>query len=301
MTFTIALLLLVVVMGIMTMPRAFPDNFIPEIWSKKLQKNFDASVVFKARCNTDYEGEIRQAGDTIKIRRFGNISIQDYTGAPLTDDTLTDPLITVAVTKARGFSFAVDDVDRAQSDLAIMEGYTERAGVAMGQDVDTYIHSVMAAGADAGNAVGSTGAPITPAAGTIYGYFVDMSKELDLANQPKEGRWAVVTPGAAAVLRKSTEMTHATEKGDQVIAGDIGYEFNVAGFRVYQSNRIPLISASYYEWIFGTGDFTSFANQFTNMRAEYVQGTFKQRILGVNVYDAWAIHPTAGGVVYSTL
>lgn len=279
---------------------AFPDNFIPEVWSQKLQKNFDASVTFKALCNTDYEGEIKKAGDTIKIRRFGTITIVDYTGAAITPSTLDDPMISVAVTRARAFLFAVDDVDAAQSDLNIMAGYTERAGVAMGQDADTYVHAVMKAGADASNYIGTSGAPITPAAGTIYGYLVDMGTKLDQNNIPDIGRWAVLTPAAVAILRKSTEMTHATEKGDAVITGGLGAQFQVAGFTIYKSNRIPLVGA-YYEWVFGTSDFCSFANQFTNMRAEYVQGTFKQQVLGLSVYDAWAIHPKAGGVVYSTL
>ncbi len=282
---------------------AFPDNFIPEIWSQKTQKIYDASTVFRSLCNTDYEGEITQAGDTIKIRKFGNITIQDYTGAALTDDTLTDPMVSVAVTRARAFAFAVDDVDKAQADLDIMGGYTQRAAVASAQDTDTYVHAVMKAGASATNAIGTAGAPITPAAGTIYGYLVDMGTKLDQANIPDAGRWAVLTPAAIAVLKKSTEMTHSTDKADQVIANGPGAVFKVAGFDIYKSNRIPLIDAGtdYYEWVFGISDFCSFANQFTNMRAEYVQGTFKQRVLGLNVYDAWALQPTCGGVVYSTL
>ena len=40
--------------------------FIPEIWSKKLLKIFDNIVVMKKLVNTDYEGEIKDAGDTVK-------------------------------------------------------------------------------------------------------------------------------------------------------------------------------------------------------------------------------------------
>src|SRR5258706_12202879 len=54
------------------------DGFIPEIWSTKLVEKFYASTVLAAISNTDYEGEIKNHGDRVKIRTKATITIRDY-------------------------------------------------------------------------------------------------------------------------------------------------------------------------------------------------------------------------------
>src|SRR5215468_7188275 len=54
------------------------DGFIPEIWSTKLVEKFYASTVLAAISNTDYEGEIKNHGDRVKIRTKPTITIRDY-------------------------------------------------------------------------------------------------------------------------------------------------------------------------------------------------------------------------------
>src|ERR1700745_3357933 len=53
-------------------------SFIPEIWSAKLVEKFYASTVLSAISNTDYEGEIQNQGDRVKIRTKPTITIRDY-------------------------------------------------------------------------------------------------------------------------------------------------------------------------------------------------------------------------------
>ena len=53
-------------------------GFIPEIWSGKLVEKFYASTVLAAISNTDYEGEIRDKGDRVKIRTKPTITIRNY-------------------------------------------------------------------------------------------------------------------------------------------------------------------------------------------------------------------------------
>src|SRR5262247_1947622 len=57
---------------------AYSGTFIPEIWSGKLIEKFYASTVLAAISNTDYEGEIRNQGDRVKIRTKPTVVIRDY-------------------------------------------------------------------------------------------------------------------------------------------------------------------------------------------------------------------------------
>ena len=51
---------------------------VPEIWSGKLVEKFYASTVLAAISNTDYEGEIKNKGDRVKIRTKPTITIHNY-------------------------------------------------------------------------------------------------------------------------------------------------------------------------------------------------------------------------------
>ena len=53
-------------------------GFIPEIWSGKLVEKFYASTVLAAISNTDYEGEIKNKGDRVRIRTKPTINIHTY-------------------------------------------------------------------------------------------------------------------------------------------------------------------------------------------------------------------------------
>ena len=56
-------------------------NFIPEIWSARVLHNFRKTYVFRGLCNTDYEGEIKGAGDTVRINTPGAVTVSDYAGS----------------------------------------------------------------------------------------------------------------------------------------------------------------------------------------------------------------------------
>ena len=53
------------------------DNFIPEIWANELQMALEKALVFAQPgiINRDYEGQITQAGDTVRINQIGDITV----------------------------------------------------------------------------------------------------------------------------------------------------------------------------------------------------------------------------------
>ena len=53
-------------------------NFIPTLWSARLQANLDKKLVYADVVNHDYEGEIKKLGDKVKINQIGPIAIKDW-------------------------------------------------------------------------------------------------------------------------------------------------------------------------------------------------------------------------------
>lgn len=55
------------------------SSFIPQIWDARLLNALDKAHVFANVVNRDYEGDIKQQGDTVKINTIGAVTIGNYT------------------------------------------------------------------------------------------------------------------------------------------------------------------------------------------------------------------------------
>ena len=261
---------------------AYAANFIPEIWSKKVQKIFDKSVVMVPLCNREHEGEVKGAGDTVHVRSFGEITIRNYTREQtLTDDTLTDPMSDLTIDQEKYFSFVVDDVDKAQADIRIMEGYAKRAADAIQRTVDQHVHAQYA-NVDSGNILGSSSSPISLTKDNIYFYITELGRLMDDDNAPGE-RHLVVDPRRKALLLNAPEFTRATGLGDRVVQnGRIG---EVAGFQVHVSTNLN--SASGNRPILAlTRDLISYASQIDKVEHVRPSNQFVDKVKGLYVYGS---------------
>lgn len=269
-------------------------NFLPEIWSKKLLKYFDANAVMVKLVNRDYEGDIKSAGDVVHVRTFGDVTINDYTrDMSIAFETLTDPMQDLTIDQQKYFAFKVDDLDRAQADMNILEGYAARAGVAIRNVVDQHLlaHNV---DVDAGNVIGTDVSPITLDETNIYGYIADMGEMLDNGNIPSDNRYIVISPKFKTMLLKSEEFTRATNLGDNVIQN--GYIGNVAGFGVHVSTNLQPDSGVVNIMAF-TRDFVSYASQVSKVENVRPYDMFADAVKGLYLYGSKVFHPTAGAVL----
>ena len=212
----------------------YSGNFIPEIWSGKLIENFYDATVLAAISNTDYEGEIRQFGDTVNIRTTPEITIRDYVkGQTLTVENPDKPKIQLVIDKGEYFACVEDDVDKVQSDIVLMDTWSkdasERMKIKIDQRVLTDLLPDVATtnkGATAGEQsasfnLGTTGAPLTVtkdgAGGTtsVVDLIVDLGTVLDEANAPEGDRFLVIPAKMAGLIKKS-ELKDASLTGDSM-------------------------------------------------------------------------------------
>ena len=101
---------------------SYTGNFIPEIWSGKLIENFYDATVLAAISNTDYEGEIKNMGDTVNIRTTPEITIQTYVkGQTLAVENPDKAKLQLIIDKGEYFACVEDDVDKVQTDMNLMD------------------------------------------------------------------------------------------------------------------------------------------------------------------------------------
>jgi len=81
-------------------------------------------------CNRQYEGEIRQAGNTVKIASISDVTVGDYIqNTNITDpETLSDTDQTLLIDQQKYFNFFVDSIDRAQQNVDVLDAAIQSAG-----------------------------------------------------------------------------------------------------------------------------------------------------------------------------
>ena len=117
------------------------QNFIPTIWSAKILNTFEISHVLAGLCNNDYEGEISDMGDSVKINTVGPITVSAYVknSSTITPEELSAPQTILNIDQADSFSFYIDDVDKAQANVSVMNKAMSNAGYAMSDSLDVKI------------------------------------------------------------------------------------------------------------------------------------------------------------------
>ena len=90
-------------------------EFIPTVWAARLLVALRKALVYGQAgvANRDYEGEIRKAGNTVKIASIGDVTVDNYTtNTDIADpEVLTDEEQTLLIDQAKYFNFYVDSVD----------------------------------------------------------------------------------------------------------------------------------------------------------------------------------------------
>ena len=112
-------------------------NFSPVIYSKQVQLAFRKSTVVGEITNSDYFGEISAQGDTVRIIKEPEISVQAYTrGTTVTAQDLDDEDFNLTIDKSNYFAFKMDDIEEAHSHVNFMQLATDRAAYRLKDQYD---------------------------------------------------------------------------------------------------------------------------------------------------------------------
>ncbi|MGE0677768.1 hypothetical protein [Pseudolabrys sp.] len=293
-------------------------GFIPEIWSGKLVEKFYASTVLGAISNTDYEGEIRNQGDKVKIRTKPTITINDYKAdGVLALQRPTGNVIELAIDQGKYFSTILDDVMDVQSDLNMLSMWSDDAAEQMKIKIDTAVLLGILGQANSANRGATAGAitgalnlgvtssgPLALVANTpgngeveILDAILRLGQALDEQNIPETGRW-IVMPTWAGNLVKRSELRQAYLSGDGVSILRNGRLGMVDRFTLYTSNLMPSgtaagLSAGEYVIYAGHAHGLTFASQMTKMETLRSEMTFGQILRGLQVYGYKVVDGTA--------
>jgi hypothetical protein len=271
-------------------------TFIPTVWAARLLTALEKSLVYGQAnvSNRDYEGEIREAGNTVKIASVGDVTIGDYTKDTDISEPqiLTDSEQSLLIDQSKYFNFYVDSIDRAQQNVNVLDEAMRRSAWGLREKADTFLASVMEAAVAAGNKIGSTATPKVPTKDDAYEYLVDLGVLLDESDVPIDGRFVVVPAWFHGLLLKDERFIKAgTFRSDAALAnGEVG---EAAGFKILKSNNVPNTTATKYKIIAGHSIATAYVEQVVDLQTYKPEKRFGDAVKGLHVYGAKVVRPTA--------
>lgn len=267
-------------------------NFLTTVWSARLNENLKKNLVYGNCVNNDYEGDIQEQGQTVKINSIGSVTIGDYnktTGMDVPEE-LSDTSMELVIDQAKFFNFRVDDIDKAQSNVDLMDAAIKEASYGLADAADQYIASLYT-GVASKNVIGDDENPITPTAENAYDYLVDLGVILDEANVPDMDRFVVVPSWFYGLLLKDPRFTKDTN------IMQTGYVGNVNNMVVYKSNNVPNVNGEKYKIMAGYKGAIAFAGQINSVEAFRPEKYFADAVKGLYLYGAKLIKPTGIAVL----
>ncbi len=258
------------------------SGFIPTVWSETLLTQMSKKYIAVSHCNREFEGDIKNRGDRVKICGVGNVDVFDYTkNADFTNSlqTLTDTYKTLIVNQAKAFNFVIDDIDRAQTNPKVMDAAVKNAASALANAADQYIFSVC----NKANLTITETATIDNVIDLII-----MARTVLMKNNVGDPDDIVieVSPEIGALILKNK--IGISNEDTSLETGCIG---RVAGCKIFVSNNISIVG-DLHKCYARTKRAVAFAEQLSEMDAYRPEKRFGDAVKGLHLYGAELIYPS---------
>lgn len=172
--------------------------FRPDIWSKEIIRNTEATLVLADKV-WRFDQDVVSKGKTVNIPQLSNLVANDkVSNTEVVLQSPTEGSVTLTINQHKHTAFLVEDILATQSQYSLLSEYTKKAAYAIKRAVDTSIANLATGFSTAKGAYNTT---ITTAA------ILGSVQALDDADAPLSDRVWVLKPKAVADLRTISDYT----------------------------------------------------------------------------------------------
>lgn len=271
-------------------------NFIPQVWVAALITALRKKLVYAGPTvvNRNYEGEISEAGDTVRVTSIGRPTIGNYVPnvTSIVPEKLNTAQRTMTIDQSKYFAFSIDDVDKRQAKGDLIQPSMSEAAYGLADIVDQYVANMYTA-IPSGQVlpdVTSFGSDEEAWGKKAYYTLVDLQVLMDEKDIPTEGRYAACPPWYRGLIQKNPNFTRASEYGTNsvLLNGEIG---EIAGFKILISNNNPKPTGSTNFISAGVNGAISFAEQLNKTEAYRPESSFSDAVKGLALYGGKVMRP----------
>lgn len=263
--------------------------------------------------------EIKNFGDTVRITTPNADSIVIGEGVVPDTSNVYPKQIVMTIDKTKNFQFKFNDVEQAQSQFNMVEGYMSLANQKMLDEVNLELEQAVVDAAEAG-IVPKIGTAVSPTATTfdnVNNVFNKIKRTLVAnkalsasgfytfkGNQEQALQLApIVTMGPTMYegLMNSNKLTHPTVAGDEILYKGIAGQ--IAGMKIFQDTNIEKVTAGSLAAtanviIAGTKMGITFAEQYSKVEKLRDPQTFSDIGRGLYLYGYKIVNPKSLVVAY---
>jgi hypothetical protein len=158
-------------MAITSASGGFNGNWSPVIYSKQAQIALRRAAVTNAITNNSYFGEIANQGDTVRIQKEPDVTVNSLERhTAITAEKLDDTDFSLTIDKANYFAFKMDDIEEQFANIDHASLAADRAAYKMADAMDADVLSYMTGHTTAGAYItGTSGDAQHPTSGNLTG------------------------------------------------------------------------------------------------------------------------------------
>lgn len=262
-------------------------NFSPKIWAKQINRELERAMVFAEDCNRQYEGDVKQMGDTVKVLGVGKPTITKQVGGSIVlkdPEAVEDTSVDMVINRVAYFNYLVDDIDRRQAVGGLMDALSAESSEGTANAMDEDI-AALAGTADAPKLFKSTTAI------TVDNILkqIDLGVQKLMENDVKPETKIVITvpPWFKTILRQAYVQLD-TNNSDMLKNGRVGQYDNVI---VKMSNNCHRNSDKGHDIMLRTQRAVAFANPLTHVEPYRPEKRFADAVKGFVLYGTKIVRP----------
>lgn len=255
------------------------------IWHKAYERALETVTSLRNHCDFKYSKDTANAKE-VKILNAVRPTVKKYVpGTPIEKEYVNATDMTLKLDQFFYFNIALDDIHKAQSVPGAMEASAKEGSLALAEEGDKYVASIVKAGVTNGIIEAVDGGAVTKsnavdkvedAFAVLYGNNCKVS----------ESYWLEIAPSFHKVLRPSlTELlTNNVEMAKKGIVGRYG------NANVTIENLLAKDETSVYNQL-RTEHAIAFAEQIDKVEAYRPQDAFEDALKGLYVFGALVARP----------
>lgn len=269
---------------------AYSKYFVPQIWSAKIMRTLEDNLVAKKICNTEYEGEIKKAGDTVHFNGLADPTVSAYAGTVSYED-LADSRVSLVIDQQNYFAFKIGDVAKAQANVDMKGSQAERAAYGLKKTADSFILGKYT-DADAANKVeGAAGASIVITTANVLSNIALIAQRLKEQNVDDKNMWMVIPPW----LQLKLKLAGIKFQINNGLNGTGGMSWtNELGFDMFVTNQVVnsgTAATPKSRIMAGSYQAMAYADQIVDTEDIRLQSSFDTGVRGLHVFGHKVVKP----------